>query len=129
MNPEIKAYLTTQAELLPVNRSISTPEAERRAGVFLETCAKIVDWRHALSEGKIQATTMQSVTYAEELSKCTGKTITENKLTVEASPVYTSAREELESVENDINYLKAMHEVFLNAHLFYRAMAKESFGG
>jgi hypothetical protein len=129
MNPEIKEYLNKQAELLPVNRSISQPEAERRAVIFLETCAKIADWRHLLSEGKIQSVTMQSVVYAEELSKCTGKTVTENKITVEAHPKYTGAREEFESVENDLSYLKAMLDVFLNGHLFYRAMAKESFGG
>lgn len=129
MNSEIKAYLTEQTQWLPVNRSISTPEAERRAGLFLEVCAKIVDWRHLLSEGKIETTTMQSVVYAEELSKCTGKTVTENKLTVEANPAYTKVREEFESVENDIAYLKAMYEVFNNGHLFYRNLAKESFNG
>lgn len=129
MNPEIKAYLAKQQELLPVNRSISAPEADRRAGVFLEVCAKIIDWKHALSEGKIEATTVQSVTYAEELSKCTGKTITENKVTVEASPVYCAARQELESVDNDISYLKAMYEVFMAAHVFYRNQAKEIFRG
>lgn len=129
MNPEIKDYLNKQTELLPVNRSISTVEAERRAGVFLEVCAKITDWRHVMAEGKIKDTTVQSVVYAEELSKCTGKTVTENKITVEASPVYTEARESLERGENDLAYLKAMYDVFNNGHLFYRAMAKESFGG
>lgn len=125
MNPEIKAYLNEKAELLPVNKSISSTEAERRAGVFLEVCAKIVDWRHILSESKIEGTTMQSVTFAEELSKATGKTITENKLTVEASPQYTVVREDLERCENDIAYLKSMFDVFTNGHLFYRNMAKE----
>lgn len=129
MNPEIKLYLEEQTKLLAVNRSISTPEAERRAGLFLEVCAKIIEWRHALSEDKIQTTTMQSVVYAEELSKCTGKTVTENKLTVEANPAYTTVRESFESTENDISYLKAMYDVFNNGHLFYRNMSKESFGG
>lgn len=129
MNPEIKTYLQEQTALLAVNRSISTPEAERRAGLFLEVCAKIIDWRHLLSEGKIECVTMQSVVYAEELSKCEGKTITADKISVEANPRYTGVREELESVENDVTYLKSMYEVFQNGHLFYRNMAKESFGG
>lgn len=129
MNPEIKEYLNKQAELLPVNRSISTVEAERRAGVFLEVCAKLIDWRHMLSEGKIEAVTMNAVVYAEQLSLCTGKTVTENKVTVEANPAYTGAREELENCENDIAYLKSMQEVFTNGHIFYRNMSKEAFGG
>lgn len=124
MNSEIKDYLLGQTKFLAVNKSLSTAEYERRAGLFLEVCAKIIDWRHLLSEGKIEAVTMQSVTYSEELSKCTGKTITENKLTVEANKAYTSVREGLESVENDISYLKAMESVFSNAHIFYRSMAK-----
>lgn len=129
MNPEIKSYLQDQAALLPVNRSISSVESERRAGVFLEVCAKIIDWRHLLSEGKIESVTMNAVVYAEQLSLCTGRTITENKVTVEANPKYTSVREELESVENDVSYLKAMLDVFTAAHVFYRQQAKEQFGG
>lgn len=129
MNPEIKDYLTKHTELLPVNRSISTVEAERRAGLFLEVCARIIDWRHLLSEGKIEAVTMQSVVYSEELSKCEGKTITADKISVEANPRYTGVREELESCENDINYLKAMLDVFMAGHVFYRNMAKEQFSG
>lgn len=125
MNPEVKLYIEEHTKLLAVNRSISAPEAERRAGLFLEVCAKIIEWRHVLSDGKIETTTMQSVVYAEELSKTTGKTVTENKLTVEASPVYTVVREDLERSENDLSYLKAMYEVMNNGHLFYRAMARE----
>lgn len=129
MNIEIKTYLDEQSKFLAVNRSISTPEAERRAGLFLEVCAKIIDWRHTLSEGKIETTTMQSVVYAEELSKCTGKTVTENKLSVEANPAYTKVREEFESVENDLSYLKAYYDIFMAGHVFYRNLAKGEFNG
>lgn len=126
---EIKEKLVAYLEMLPVNRSISAVEAERRSGAFLEVCAKLIDWRHLLSEDKIRLTTAQSVTYAEELSKATGKTVTENKVTVEASHSYTTAREDLESIENDIQYLKSMYEVFNNGHIFYRNMSKEYGGG
>jgi hypothetical protein len=124
MNQEIRDFINKATENLPVGQGISCAEAERRAGQFLEVCAKIADWRHILTEGKIGAITAQSVTYAEELSKATGKTVTENKITVEASPAYTGVREELEFCENDIAYLKAMETVFLNGHLFYRNLSK-----
>lgn len=127
MNSEIKQYLDEQSKFLAVNKGTSTVEAERRAGLFLEVCSKIVDWRHNLSEIKIKTTTLQSVVFAEELSKCSGKTITQDKLTVEANPLYTSIREEVEYNENDVTYLKSMYDVFMAAHVFYRNQAKESF--
>lgn len=121
---EIKEHLSQYEKLLPVGKSLSFPEAERRAGEFLSAMASITNYRHIFSEERIKFTTIQSVVYAEELSEGTAKTVTENKVTVEASPAYTEARESLERIENDINYLKAFYEVFNNAHIFYRNMAK-----
>lgn len=121
---DIKEHFSQYEKLLPVGKSLSFPEAERRAGEFLAAMAAITNYRHIFSEDRIKFTTIQSVVYAEELSKGTAKTVTENKVTVEASPAYTEAREALERIENDINYLKAFYEVFNNAHIFYRNMAK-----
>lgn len=122
---EFKLHLQQFIELLPVNKSISAPEAERRAGLFLQACAELAERRHFLGEDKIKLTTVKAITYREEQSKAEGKTVGERAAEVEASTPYIESREALESADNDINYLKAMHEVFLNAHLFYRSMAKE----
>lgn len=124
MNADIKAYIEKYQKLLPLNNSISFTEAEKRASQFLDVMATITEWRHALSEGKIKYQSILNAVYAEELSKCSGSTITGNKIIVEASEVYTTAREELELTENDINYLKAFYEIFHNSHIFYRTMAK-----
>lgn len=121
---EIKDFIEKYTALIPVNKSISIPEAERRAGEFLTALATITDWRHAFSEDKIRLLSVQTAVYAEELGKGTAKTVTENKMTAEASPAYTEAREAYERIENDIAYLKAYYEIFNNAHLFYRQMAK-----
>ena len=86
--------------------------------------ARITDWRHILSEEKIKFLTVQTAVYSEELSKGTAKTMTENKVTAEASESYSSARESLESIENDLSYLRAYYDIFNNAHVFYRQMAK-----
>jgi len=124
MNAEIKEYIEKYASKLAVNKMVSFTEAEKRAGEFLYAQAQITDWRHLLSEEKIKLTSIQLATYAEQLSLCTGKTVTENKTTVEASKEYQKAREDLESVENDIAYLKAYYDIFQNAHVFFRQMAK-----
>lgn len=124
MNNEVKQYIEKYAAMLPTQKSISTVESERRAGEFLSVQAYIADLRHILSEEKIKLLSVQTATYAEQLSKCSGKTITENKVTVEASEEYIRAREELESIENDLSYLRAYSDIFQNAHVFYRQMCK-----
>lgn len=121
---EIKDYLAQFEKLLPVGKAISFTEAERRAGEFLVAMATITNYRHLFSEEKIKFATIQAAVYAEGLSKATGKTVTENKITVEASEEYATAREAIERVENDIAYLKAMYEIFCNGHVFFRQMAK-----
>lgn len=121
---EIKEIITKYAEILPLNKSISTSEAEKRAGDFLTVMASITDWRHILSGDKIRLQSAHNAVYAEELSKATGKTVTENKVTVEASEAYQFAREELEKIENDLSYLKAYYDIFNNAHVFYRQMSR-----
>lgn len=88
--------------------------------------AKITDWRHQFNEDKIKKLTIQTATYAEQMSLQSAKTVTENKMHAEASKPYEKAREELESVDNDLSYLKAMFDVFNNAHIFYRGIAKDN---
>lgn len=124
MDKSIKEYIEKYQKLLPLANSISFTDAEQRASKFLDVMATITEWRHILSENKIELQSIQSVTYSNELNKSTGKTVTENKISVEASQEYIDAREDLEKVENDISYLKAYYDVFNNAHIFYRTMAK-----
>lgn len=129
MDLEIKSVIESYSSRLPNNKSISVPEAESKAGAFLEAMAFITDRKHLLSEDKIKLTSIQSATYSEELFKGTSKTMTENKILAEASEEYKAAREALEYVENDIAYLKAYYDIYMAAHVFYRNMAKgESYG-
>lgn len=121
---DIKAMISGYEAMLSVGSSISYVEAEQRAGEFLAAMAHITNIKHLLSGEKIKLTSIQTATYATEMLKGTAKTVTENKLTAEASATYTTAREELEGIENDISYLKAYYDIFNNAHIFYRSMAK-----
>lgn len=124
MNLEIKSFIENYTKLLPIGTSVSFTEAERRAGEFLSAMATITDLRHSLNEDKIKLLSVQTAVYADQMGKGTAKTVTENKMTAEASQEYTEAREALEHVENDLNYLKAYYEIFNNAHVFYRNVAK-----
>jgi hypothetical protein len=125
---EIKSQIDSYSKILPLNGSISQPEAERRAGEFLTALALIADYRHIFGEERIRHTSVQTAVYAEQMAKGTAKTVTENKLTAEASEEYTKAREELERTENDITYLKAYNDIFMAAHVLYRNLAKGESG-
>ena len=123
---DFKGMIEEYAKLLPVGTSISYVEAERRAGEFLVAMAKVTDLKHIFSKEKIAQLSLQTATYANEMSKGTSKTVTENKLNAEASEAYTLAREALEEIENDIAYLKTYYEIFNNAHIFFRNLSKEN---
>lgn len=122
----IKEYIQKYNELLPVGTSISYTEAERRAGEFLSARATINDMSFELGKEKLKLTTIQTVVYANLMSKGTAKTVTENKLTAEANEEYIKAREDLEDVENTLKYLRTQDDIFKDAHIYYRSMAKES---
>lgn len=121
---EIKEFIQKYESLLPVGTSISYTEAERRAGEFLSAMASITNFRHLLGNEKIKLLSIQTAVYAQEMAKGTDKTVTVNKMNAEASLEYTKVREELEGVENDLSYLKAYYDIFNNAHIFFRTMAK-----
>lgn len=120
----IKETIKLFADQLALEKSISTSESERKAGVFLMALAYITETRHLLSEAKIKLQSIHDAVYHQELSKCEGGTITANKITVEGSKIYATAREELENFDNDISYLKAYSDIFNNAHVYYRQMSK-----
>jgi len=121
---DFKVFLEKYIIQLPLSKSISTSEAEKRAGAFLEGMAHITDMRHNFSEEKIKYLSVQTSVYAEELSKGTAKTMTENKVTAEASKPYEEAREDLERIDNDLSYLRAYYDIFMAAHVFYRNISK-----
>jgi hypothetical protein len=121
---EIKQFIELQSKKLPVGTSISYTEAEKRAGDFLAALASITDWRHIFSGEKIKLLSIQNAVYSELLGAGKAKTMTENKIAVEAHPDFITAREALELLENDISYLKAYHDIFMSAHVFYRQMAR-----
>ena len=124
---DIKALLEEYIAALPLNKSISIPEAERRAGLFLTAQAQLAEIRHGFTEELIRFTSVQAAVYAEQLAKCDSGKITQDKIAVEASSEYLKARENLESIQNDIAYIKAHQELFAAAHVLYRNLAKGEF--
>lgn len=120
----MKDMIESYHKLLPVAKSISLPEAERRAGEFMVAMAKITDMRHILGEEEIKCTSVLAAVRADLMGKVTGKTVSEKEAQIEADPEYVEARTAYEMTRNDLNYLKANYDIFMNGHIFYRTMAK-----
>lgn len=123
---EIKEQIKKWNEMLPAARATTQVEAERRAGEFLVANAHIAEWVHLFRDSKIKAESVQVATFSAEMNKSESKLVTEKKAQAEASKEYMTAREDFEYVENDISYLKTYQEIYNNAHIFYRGIAKDS---
>lgn len=121
---EMKTNLDRFTSLLSMSSSVSYTEAEKRSSEFLVAMAIVAEYKHLLTQEKIKALSIQTAVYAQEMSKGAGKTMTQDKINAEASDEYTKAREDLEALDNDISYLKAHYDIFNNAHIFFRNLAK-----
>lgn len=121
----IQRYL----DLVPLDNAISRPEAEKRASHFLVAQAHLTN--HLLDYRTLQvgAVTKVNAVYASELNRAGGKTVTENKVTAEASAAYAEAREELETINNNIEYFKGYLKIFSDAHILHRNVGKEPMNG
>lgn len=123
---DLQAFIDKYVKMLPIEgKLLSQPEAERRASEFLVACAHVTNLKHDFGNEKIKASSLERAVYAQVISASDSKKITESKLMAEAHEDYQAARENLEQIDNDINFLKSYYEIFLNAHLFYRGQARD----
>lgn len=102
----------------------SFKEATSRTTKFLMVVAILAEYRLELERKKAKLTTIREAEFYSCMNKAEGKTITEKKVAVEADPSYAKARESVEEVEAEISWTKANIEIFNNAHVTYRQMAK-----
>ena len=126
MNKDIKEYIEENLSLLPSDKVLSQVEATKRASKFLAVISVLAEAKHDLSNEKIKLQSLFSIANNEALSSAQGSTVGARTAAAEASAPYIEAREALETIENNIRYIMTMSEVFLNAHLLLRNIAKES---
>ena len=120
----MKELIAEYVDMLPTGKSLSQTEVEKRASSFLVATAHITNWRHLFSDKKIEATSIEKAVYAAKLAQSEGKGVTEKKIEVEADEEYRVAREEIEKLDNDLAFLRSYYDIFMNAHVFYRQLAK-----
>lgn len=117
-------FIEQYLELLPTTNGVSQVEAERRAAEFLVGAAHLSTLRQLYANELSKALSMERAMYCRILATIKGEKITENKIKIEANHEYQEYREKLEGIQSDIDYLKQHHDIFFNAHIFYRQLAK-----
>lgn len=120
----IDQYIQEHVALITLdNRGLA--EASSRAAKFLVVQAVIAGEIRTLKEALTQVDTMKSVQYAMAIEAADGKNITEKKSLAEKDKSYTDVKESFDTIEANISYLKTHLDIFNNAHIQFRNLAKE----
>lgn len=121
---QLRTKIAEHVELIKFSGS-ALREASDRASKFLIMIAILADQKRECEEDKAKLTTLVSATFHNALGKSGGKGVTEKKLEAETDTEYTTFREALEQCEAKISWIRTYIDVFNNAHLTYRQMARE----
>ena len=121
---DIHKYVEEHLELLPTDKVLSGSEAEKRANAFLIAIAVLAQEVHTMTNDKIKAKSLKATEYNVAFSGSTKTNAPGREADAEAADAYIAAREDLETVDNNIQYIQTMMEVFTNAHLLLRQIAK-----
>lgn len=99
-------------------------EALDRTTRFLIVIALLADYKLELERRKAKVATMRDAFYSHAVTTAEGKNVTEKKVQAESNKQYTDQRESVEEIDAEMWWLKTHIDMFNNAHLTYRTMAK-----
>jgi hypothetical protein len=120
----IEQYIQEHVALISLDNK-GLAQASARATQFLVVQAVIASEIKTLKEALTQVDTIKSVRYSMAINAADGKNITEKKTQAECDSGYTDVKESFDTIEANISYLKTHLEIFNNAHVMYRQLAKE----
>ncbi len=121
---ELKEFISQNVDLIAYSKD-SYKESVERATRFLMVIAVLAEHRMELERKRAKLTTLREVEYSRSIAVAEGKNVTEKKVSAEANPQYSGAREAVEELEGELSWAKTMVDVFNCAHVTYRQMAKE----
>lgn len=99
-------------------------EALDRATKFLTMVAILSDFKLERERRKAKLTTLREAFYTHAMRESSSKQVTEKKAEAESNKEYTDQREAVEEIEAEISWARTNMEIFNNAHVTYRQMAK-----
>lgn len=124
LQSEINEIVDSYVELLPIDDTSLLAKSEIKASKFLLAIAKLAAIRDRLMNAKVQKDSLKSVAYAEAINNAPGTNAPTKQANAEAAPNYLNAAEQTSVIDSQIQYIRTMQDVFLNAHLLYRALLK-----
>lgn len=121
---ELERIINEHLDLIEINAAAIAQSRERSAK-FLVMQALLSSHLKILQDVKVKASTIEKASYAQAILSAGGKNITESKVIAEADPTYCSARETLELIDSEVNWVKQHFDIFNNAHIMFRQYSKE----
>ena len=122
---DVKKFVDEHIEMIILGPTAHR-EALEKATKFLVVRAILSEYKFNLEKRLSQAGTVREASYAQVFSESDAKNVTEKKLVAEASPFYSEKREAAEEIASEISWVKAQMEIFNDAHIVYRSMARET---
>jgi len=126
---QIESIVNQYLELLPVEDKNLLVKSEDKASRFLIAIAKLAGLKDQLLNDKIKKDSLLCVTFNEAIKTAEGKDAKARESASEATPAYMAIREEVETIEAQLTYVKTMMDIFNNGHLVYRALMKDNLNG
>lgn len=121
---EIKKLIKEHVKLIEISPE-GIKDAGNRCTKFLTVVAILTNYKYKLDCNRAKVVTVMEALYADAMDEALGKTITEKKTNTARNKNYTTAREQLEQLDAQINWIKTYQKIFENAHLVYRQQSKE----
>lgn len=120
---DVKQYVDEHVDLIVFGKD-SMRESMERASKFLVVISILSEFRLSLERRKAQDITLREALYHKAINAAEGKNVTEKKIEAEANPEYTTGRESVENLDAQISWAKTNIDIFNNAHILYRNLAK-----
>ena len=124
---QLEKLVMDNVDLLEVNANAFN-ESRERAARFLVIQAHLSNHIKVLDDVKVKASTIEKAQSSQSLMSQSGKNVTENKINAEADPAYAAARESVEMITSEREWVKRHFEIFGNAHVLFRQFAAQNGG-
>lgn len=128
-------YVEQKLDLLELSELISGEDAARRASAFLPVIARLNNFKWEYAQKEIQTKSLRDATKANvmadlpemkvtEEGKKKAITVGERDTLLDSNSDYQGAREQAEQAKAAGGVINNYIEMFTNAHIFYRGLAK-----
>lgn len=120
---EVQALVDEHIQLIAFSKN-SYKEAMDRATKFLVIAAIVAEFKRDQREKLTKREALRDAFYSKAIQESEGKNITEKKSQVALNKDYSEHAEVCGVLEANISWCSTMIDIFNNAHVTYRQLAK-----